>query len=250
MKYRPYEQNQVQLFGIDVDERVPKNHLVRFVSDTIDSLDLQVLHNSYSEEGCPGYNPKMMLKIVVYAYMSGIYTCRKIARAARENINFIWLSGDTAPNFRTINTFCWTRCKDQLVDIFTQVVIKAHELGYLEFDNCFVDGTTFRGSAGKHSHVWKKNAIRYKEQAKKRVEDMFIEIEALNTEEDKLYGTRDLNEMGESSSSINIKDSDQIKARLDHEETRLKKAACLYPCRICQVIAGGGVLGSKKTRCQ
>lgn len=224
MKYRPYEQNQVQLFGIDVDERVPKNHLVRFVSDTIDSLDLQVLHNSYSEEGCPGYNPKMMLKIVVYAYMSGIYTCRKIARAARENINFIWLSGDTAPNFRTINTFCWTRCKDQLVDIFTQVVIKAHELGYLEFDNCFVDGTTFRGSAGKHSHVWKKNAIRYKEQAKKRVEDMFIEIEALNTEEDKLYGTRDLNEMGESSSSINIKDSDQIKARLDHEETRLNKA--------------------------
>lgn len=228
MKYRPYEKDQALLFGIDVEERIPPMHLVRFVSDTIDKLDLRQLHLSYSEEGCPAYNPKMMLKIVVYAYMNGIYTCRKIAKAVRENINFIWLAGDTAPNFRTINTFCWVRCREQLADIFTQVVIKAHELGYLEFDNCFVDGTTFRGSAGKNSYVWKKNVLRYQQQVKVRVDDLFNQMEAINAEEQDIYGSHDLNELGDhSTEASNGKDSARISARLDQEEDRLNKAVNL-----------------------
>ncbi len=217
------------MFGIDVDSRIPEKHLVRYVSDIIDNLDLRQLYTCYSEEGSPAYHPKMMLKVVIYAYMNGIYTCRKIAKAVRENINFIWLSGDSAPNFRTINTFCWTRCKDILADIFTQVVIRAHELGYLEFDNCFVDGTTFRASAGKYSYVWKKNVIRYREQVNARVSAMLEQIEAINADEQQIYGDKDLNELGlgqndQARIDLDKCDSQQISQRLDQQEDRLQKA--------------------------
>lgn len=222
MKFRGYEKDQMALFGVDPESMIPEKHLVRFVSDLIDELDISGLYASYSEEGCPAYNPVMMLKLVVYAYMNGIYTSRKIAKAIRENIHFIWLANYNCPDFRTINTFCWTRCKDLLADIFCQVVIKADERGYLDYDSCFVDGSTFRANSGKYSYIWKKNALRYRQQVKQRVSEVLEQIEQINQEEQLIYGDKDLNELG-SRFEINIdkSGSEEIGQKLDHEEKRL-----------------------------
>ena len=222
MRFRGYEKDQSVLFGVTPDSMIPEKHLVRFISQTIDELDHTRLYNAYSDEGCPAYDPVMMLKIVVYSYMNGIYTCRKIAKAVRENINLIWLANFNTPDFRTINTFCWTRCKDLLVDYFCQVVIKAEELGYLDYDNCFVDGSTFRANAGKTSYIWKKNSLRYQQQVKVRVGKVFERIHQQVIEEQLLYGESDLKEMGtDLNSDIDLDSSESIIQKLKSEEKRL-----------------------------
>jgi len=229
MSYREYNQEQTDIFGLDINARIPEHHLVRFVNDLIENMDLTKLHAQYSPEGSPAYNPKMMLKIIVYAYMNGIYTCRKIAKAVRENINFIWLTGDQQPDFRTINTFAWTRCKDVLAEVFCKVVLMAEEKGYLELDSCFIDGTTLRANAGKNSYIWKKSALRYQEQVKTRVDNLFCRIKKLNEEEQLQYGDQDLREVGaqlEFLNELNVEEAEpeEIAQAVEKAQSELQKA--------------------------
>ncbi len=229
MNFREHNPDQGTLFGLNISEKIPPKHMVRYVNDIIEQLDLSELYTRYSDEGTPAYHPKMMLKIIVYAYINGIYTCRKIAKAVRENINFIWLAGEQEPDFRTINTFAWTKCSDILIDVFYQVVLKASSLGYLDLDTCFVDGTTIHANAGKNSYIWKSNALRYQELVKTRVEGLFKKIEEYNQEEQQQYGTADLLELGEQLHAVESEKtatvaSEQIRDRLVSAENKLKEA--------------------------
>jgi hypothetical protein len=115
-----------------------------------------------------------------------------------------------------------------LADVFTQVVIKASELGLMEFDNCFIDGTTFRANANKYSYVWKSSVIRYQEQVRQRVTGLFNQIEIFNQEEDALYKDKDFNELGEgiekpTMADMNSLSAAQIKEKAEQEESRLDK---------------------------
>ena len=134
MEYNP---EQLSMVYLNLEERIPPTHLVRFVSSLIEKLDMKELYDSYSEEGRPAYHPMMMLKVIVYAYMMGIYTSRKIARAIRENIYFMWLAAEQQPDHRTINDFVSGRCSRYLERIFCQVVLFAQEAGYLSLNNSF-----------------------------------------------------------------------------------------------------------------
>lgn len=227
MNYREYNQAQTDIFGLDINAKIPEHHLVRFVNDLIEKMDLSKLYAQYSYEGSPAYNPKMMLKIIVYAYINGIYTCRKIAKAVRENINFMWLAGNNEPDFRTLNTFAWTRCKDILVDVFKTIVLEAAERGYLELNSCFIDGTTFRANANQNSYIWKKSTLRYQQQVKDRVDILFGKINKFNEEEQLLYGDQDLRELGtqlETVGALNVKEAstEEIAKTLDQTSTELK----------------------------
>lgn len=82
----------------------------------------------------------MMLKVVVYAYMNNIYSCRKIERLLHRDIHFIWLSGYEKPDFITINRFR-NRVKDEINDIFTQIVLLLCARGFVSLDVEYVDGT-------------------------------------------------------------------------------------------------------------
>ncbi len=225
MKVRGYHPDQSLLFGIDPEDRIGENDLVRFVSKLIDELDTSKLKATYSEIGSPSYDPVMMLKIVVYAYISGIYTCRKIAKAVRENINFIWLANYNTPDFRTINHFSWTRCRDIISDIFMQVVLRASEANYLEPNNCFIDATTMQANAGKYSYVWKANSDRYQKQVKARIDELFNEIEKQNTKENDCYTDKDLRERGlEANFDVSKSNSEEIKEELTKQEKKLNFA--------------------------
>src|SRR5690554_390753 len=92
MNYRikDYNQNQNWLFPPSIQELIPADHPVRIVNSVIEQIDIKPLLETYSKEGHPSYHPKMMLKIMVYAYMDNIYSSRKIEKAMRENINFMW----------------------------------------------------------------------------------------------------------------------------------------------------------------
>src|SRR5690554_796523 len=107
MNYRikDYNQNQNWLFPPSIQELIPADHPVRIVNSVIEQIDIKPLLETYSKEGHPSYHPKMMLKIMVYAYMDNIYSSRKIEKAMRENINFMWLSGRQTVDHNTIARF-------------------------------------------------------------------------------------------------------------------------------------------------
>jgi transposase len=103
--FKAYHQNQIFLLPPSFDDLIPQNHLVRTLNETIDQLNIDPLLKSYKGGGASIYHPKMMIKVLNYAYLNKIYTSRKIAKALREDVNFMWLSGMNRPDYRTIIFF-------------------------------------------------------------------------------------------------------------------------------------------------
>ena len=91
--FKPYVMHQQYLLPPSYDDLIEPEHLVRVVSAAIDKLDLRPLLAQYKGGGTSSYHPQMLLKVLVYAYTQKIYSSRKIAKALRENIHFMWLSG-------------------------------------------------------------------------------------------------------------------------------------------------------------
>ena len=134
--FKPYQQHQLSL-PIDLDTLIPENHMVRVVNRAIDSMNTKPLFDLYPGGGASAYNPVMMLKIIVYAYADKTYSSRRIAKATRENINFIWLTGNVQLDFMTINRFRSERLKGIIDKIFTEVVDLLLCEGYIKLENYF-----------------------------------------------------------------------------------------------------------------
>ena len=103
--FKRYEMGQPQLLPPSVEELIPEKHLVRVIDQVIEDMDISVIVKEYKGGGTSSYHPKMLLKVIVYAYAEQIYSGRQIAKAVRENIPFMWISGGNRPDFRTINRF-------------------------------------------------------------------------------------------------------------------------------------------------
>ena len=96
--FKKDKSNQLML-PPDLGSLIPENHLVRIVDKVLNELQLSPLFDSYKGGGASSYSPRMLLKVITYAYIEKIYTCRPIAKALRENIYFMWLSGMSTPDF-------------------------------------------------------------------------------------------------------------------------------------------------------
>lgn len=225
--FKRYEQNQMMLLPPSLDEMIEEKHLVRVVNATIDKLNIKALIDTYKGGGTSSYHPIMLLKIWIYAILEHIYSGRQIAKALRENIHFMWLSGGQRPDFRTINEFRSRRLQGVIEEIFVEMVIFLGENKYIDLEKYFVDGTTMSASANKHSYVWKKNTERYKEAVQRRVQEMFKQIEEINKEEDKKYGNKDLAEKGKESqiTSKDIKEQIEKLNKIIEEKGVGKKKA-------------------------
>lgn len=114
----------------------------------------------------------MLLKVLIYAYTQQIYSSRKIAKALRENIYFMWLSGNSHPDFHTINRFRGVVVKATIGEIFAAVLSILVEGGYVKLENYFVDGIKVEANASKYSFVWGKSTKRYKEQVQTKVTEL------------------------------------------------------------------------------
>ena len=193
--FKPYQQHQLSL-PIDLDSLIPENHMVRVISRAIDTMNTKPLFDLYPGGGTSAYNPVMMLKVIVYAYADKIYSSRRIAKATRENINFIWLTGNVQLDFMTINRFRGERLKGIIDEIFTEVVELLLREKYIKFENYFLDGTKIESSSGKYSWVWGKSTKRYKENLKKKVAEHLAAINIIEQEESDEYGKSDLPELG------------------------------------------------------
>ena len=155
--YKPYNQGEQWLLPPSLDELVPQNHFVRIVSKTVDELEIEeVFARNTKGGGASRYNPIMLLKVLIYCYMTGTYSSRQIAKQCRENVNVMWLTGFQKPDFRTINTFRSEKLKDSIEEIFVSTVKLLNRKGYVSLEKYFVDGTKIESAANKYTFVWKK----------------------------------------------------------------------------------------------
>ena len=188
--------NQLKL-PLDLAIDIPENHLVKIVNRAIERMNLTPLLKKYKGGGTSAYHPLMMLKVLVYAYTQKIYTARKIAKALRENIYFMWISGKQTPNFRTINLFRSTIMKDIIDEVFVQVMELLLDEGLVHLQDYFLDGTKIESKANKYTFVWKKVVNRNKLKLETKIRALISQIDYLNEQENSEYGDKDLEEMGE-----------------------------------------------------
>lgn len=188
---------QMVLLPMDLDELIPADHLVRVVNQFVDQMDLAPLIARYKGGGTSSYHPKMMLKVFVYAYTQKIYSSRRIAKALRENIPFLWLSGLNQPDFRTVNRFRGEMLKGIIEEVFLALLKLLIAEGYVQLEDYFADGTKVEANANRYTAVWAKNTERYEKQLAEKVAGLMVEIEQINQAEDARYGAQDLAELGE-----------------------------------------------------
>lgn len=231
VEFQPYEQHQRMLFPPSLEELIEEKALVRVVNRVLDQLSADILEAPFKGGGRPAFHPRMMLKVLVYAYCCRVYSCRQIARALRTDIHFMWLSGWQHPDFRTINRFRGEYFKTVLPQVFSNVVQLLVAEGYIRTTDYFVDGTKLAADANKHSAVWKKNTERFKARVEARAREILKEVEALNATEDRELGEADLPERGQSAqlSSTQIRQvAEELNATLkaaEHPDKALQKCA-------------------------
>lgn len=214
-QFKSYQPQQILLLPPSFDELIEEHDLVRVVNRVVDSLEISGLINQYKGGGTTAYHPRMLLKVLLYAYSVKIYTGRKIAKALRQDIHFMWLSGMSRPDFRTINSFRSSKAKEVIEQLFGQMLLFLIDHGYIKMENYFCDGSTISADCNKHKMVWKKNAERFKAGTEEKCRELFKEIEALNAAEDKQYLGTDLEERGLQAREITAENIREQAEKLD-----------------------------------
>ena len=169
--------NNKRLFlTVNPNEDIAENDPVRVVDAIVESLDLREFKKLYHEKGrCP-YHPKMMLKIILYAYMNNIYSCRKMERAVQRDIHYIWLAAQERPDFVTINRFR-NRVKKEINNIFTQVVLVLADKGFITLDVEYIDGTKIESKANKYTFVWRKTVEKNRAKLQEKIRVLLGQID-------------------------------------------------------------------------
>ncbi len=173
--YLPYKNSRNSLLPRDLGELIPPNAPVRILNSLIEKLDLSEFDTLYSEEGRPSYAPEMMLKLLIFAYMSSVYSCRDIERFAQRDLHAYWLVGGQVPEFSTINRF---RKKSGLFikNVFIQIVTELYKMGLLDFKDVYVDGTTIQARGKASQIVWRKSVENRRQRNSAKIEALLAPI--------------------------------------------------------------------------
>ena len=186
--FRSYIHKKMILFPQRIDKDIAEDDPVRLLDALVDNLMLDNVYKLYKPSGRKPYHPQMMLKVILYAYMNNIYSCRRIESFLKRDIHFIYLAGYEQPDFITINRFR-NRVKKEINNIFTQVVLVLAAKGLISLDVEYIDGTKIESKANKYTFVWKrtveKNRAKLQEQIRTllpQVDDVIAQDNAAKTE--------------------------------------------------------------------
>ena len=175
--FKSYNQNDNLLFPPCLGDFIAENDPVRVLNAVVDNLDLNAIEASYEGGGASSYNPRMLTKVVFYAYLQNVYSGRKMEALLRRDVNFMWLSGMQTPDFNTINLFRKNRLADVVDDIFTQVVRMLVDQKIISLDVQYVDGTKIEANANKYTFVWKKATQTNRDKLDRKVKSILAEAE-------------------------------------------------------------------------
>jgi transposase len=207
--YRTYLPEQELLLPPSLREWLPENHLVYFVSEVVDQLDLSAIRAVYEKEkrGQPPYDPRLMTKLLVYGYCTGVFSSRRIQKRLREDIPFKVLAAGNEPDFRTVSEFRKIHI-ETLQNLFEQVLAMALECGAIKLGRVSLDGTKLKANASKHKAMSYGRMKEKQQQLKEEVRQLLEQAEAADKDEDHQYGG---------------KRGDELPEELQRRQTRLAK---------------------------
>jgi transposase len=190
---RDWDIEQLMMFPPSVEDFVPQGHVAHFVRSTVsEALDLSAIVDCYNEErGYPPYHPVMMTALLLYAYCQGIYPSRRIAKACRERVDFMAVTGMQTPDFRTISDFR-KRHMAALEELFVQVLRLCQEAGLVKLGHVALDGTKVKANASKHKAMSYRRMKKAEPELEAIVRGWLRQAEAADLRDDQEHGV-DLN---------------------------------------------------------
>jgi transposase len=207
--FRPYDPDQIFLMPASLQEWLPKGHLGYFISDIVDHLDLSAIMSRYKEEkGNPPYHPRMMVRVLLYAYCIGVPSSRKIEKRLEEDIGFRVLAANNTPDFRTISDFRKDHLK-ALAALLVQVLKLCQKAGLVKLGHVSIDGTKIKANASKHKAMSYKRMKEEEARLEAEVQELLKKAEAVDEAEDRTYGKN--------------KRGDELPEELAFRESRLRK---------------------------
>ena len=210
-EFLPYDLDQHYLLPPDMRDWLPVGHLVWFVSDVVDALDLSEIVGAYDKQelrGRPGYDPTMLIKLLLYAYCVGKPSSRRIEKATYEEVPFRVLSADQHPDHASVAAFR-RRHLPALAGLFLQVLMLCRKAGLAKLGHVALDGTKVRASASRHKAMSYERLCSSEERLAAEVATLLAEAERADEEEDALHGKESR--------------GDELPEELRRRETRLAK---------------------------
>lgn len=249
--FKPYHQQQLMLLPPSLDELIPKDHACRVVNDVINKISLEPLHAAYHTIGSSSYHPQMLLKVLVYGYVSNIYSSRKLEAACKESIYFMWLSSMSYPDHNTINRFRGVRLKDALRKIFEEVVLLLAQEGLLSIEEVYTDGTKIEANANKYTFVWRKAIATNKEKIKKQLAHIWEYAQSVATAEDGLPDPPDFTTISKEKVQDTVDKLNQVLGKKEGIDKKMKAklgyAAKHYPNNIARYDQQEAILGDRNS---
>lgn len=134
-----------------LDDWLPEDHEARFIGEVVDHLlGLEAIHASYVEvSGAPPYGPRLMLKVLVFGYSTGVASSREMERSCHIDVALRWLTANATPDYRSISRFR-RRHLVAFRDLFVQVLGLCARAGLVRLGRVALDGTKLRASASCH----------------------------------------------------------------------------------------------------
>ncbi len=208
--YRPYAPDQDLLIQPRLQEWLPEGHLSYFINDVIEELDLGAFYKPYEGDGrrkAP-YEPRMMLKVLIYAYATGVFSSRKIAKKLEEDVAFRILAADNFPQHRTLCDFRKRHLSD-FKAVFVQVIQIAQQAELISLGTVAIDGTKVRANASKHKAMSYQRMQAEELRLMQEIGELCNQARSTDADEDRLYGADHR--------------GDELPEELHHRQTRLAK---------------------------
>jgi transposase len=186
MPLRPYDQEQVFLLPPSLNEWVRRDHPARIFSELIEKIDTRGFRD-VKDEGRPAYHPKMMLKVLLWGYATGVRSSRKIEEKLKQDVVFMWLAGMERPDFRTLCLFR-TGNKAAMEQVFTEVITIARTMGMGNLGLVALDGSKVQANSGIESFKSVGQWRKVLQEAKGEAQRIIDEAERIDKEENARYG--------------------------------------------------------------
>ena len=175
--FKSYNQNDYLLFPPSLGDFIAENDPVRVLNAVVDHMDIRAIEDSYEGGGASCYHPRMLVKVVFYAYLQNVYSGRRMEQLLRRDVNFMWLSGMQTPDYNTINLFRKNRLAPVVDDLFTQVVEMLVENKFVSLEVQYIDGTKIEANANRYTFVWKKATKTNRDKLDRKVKAVLSEAE-------------------------------------------------------------------------
>lgn len=186
--FRPWSPEQAGLLPPSKREWLGDDHLAAFLFDLLPTLDLRPILDTYSEDrGQPPYDPRMLTVLLLYAYSQGVSSSRQIERRCREDVAFMYLTGDAQPDHDTLCAFR-RRHLGAFEALFLETLRIAQEAGALTVGRIALDGTKIRAHASKHKAMSYARMPERQAALRGEVQRLLAEAEAVDRAEDAQYG--------------------------------------------------------------